>query len=46
MVISEIKQKDEGTQDLAKEVKELELLYFDELISFGENDYNKQSQLN
>ena len=42
-IISEIKQKDDGTQDLAKEVKDLELLYLEELKPFGEKGYNKQS---
>lgn len=45
-IISEIKQKDDGTQDLPKEVKDLELLYLEELKPFGEKGYNKQSQLN
>jgi len=43
-IISEIKQKDDGTQDLSKEVKDLELLYLEELKPFGETGYNKQSQ--
>ena len=41
-IISEIKQKDDEQQDLAREVKELELLYLDELKPFGEKGYNKQ----
>lgn len=40
-IISEIKQKDDVQQDLAKEVKELELLYLDELKPYGEKGYNK-----
>jgi hypothetical protein len=42
-IISEIKQKDDGIQDVAKEVKDLELLYLDELKPFGERGYNKHS---
>jgi len=44
-IISEIKQKDDGMQDLAKDVKDLELLYLEELKPFGETGYNKQSQI-
>lgn len=42
-IISEIKQKDDEQQDLAKEVKDLEMLYLEELKPFGENGYNKPS---
>jgi GIY-YIG catalytic domain len=40
-VLSELEQKDDEQHDYAREVKELEKMYIDELQPFGDKGYNR-----
>lgn len=43
-ILEEIEQKDEALIDYNKEVKELEIMYIEELKPFDDKGYNKRSK--
>ena len=45
-ILTQIKEKDEEPVDIGRELKDLELLYLDELQPFGNRGYNKRSKTN
>lgn len=41
-VLSELKQEDDGLQDVPKELKQLESMFFEELAPYGDKGYHQQ----